>query len=185
MDNRSPDPLPDVLVIGRPDTGEPALSRRAAVLRRAALPVAVAALLVAAVAGTGRSGTPSVPVPAAAPSPPVTEHTAPVFPPRLVIPREAGRGRPLTVLAYRNGRLCGPAELRFDGVAVPQRVVLDLGPVDGEWTALILTMDIPRTAVPGRHLVQLHGPRPGGRGPVCSDVPEYQGRISELPIVVR
>ena len=88
------------------------------------------------------------------------------------------------MLAHRNHRLCGPAHLRFDGGDIPHRVIRDLGPINADWTALIMTIDIPRSATPGRHVIQLIGPKPGGRGPICADMREHQGPIAEAVLTI-
>jgi hypothetical protein len=103
---------------------------------------------------------------------------------RLVAPQTATPGERLTVLTYRNRRLCGPTELRFDGAPAVQQLVRYAGRLDPDYAETFVTLDVPRNAKPGRHVIDLYGPRPGGRGPICGDVPEHQGLLATATITV-
>jgi hypothetical protein len=102
----------------------------------------------------------------------------------LIAAQTAVPGERITVLAYRNRRLCGAAELRFDGVPAAQQLVRYAGRLDPDYAEMFLTMDVPKSAKPGRHMIELYGPRPGGRGPICGDVPEHQGWFATTTISV-
>jgi hypothetical protein len=111
--------------------------------------------------------------------------TAPVAPPPLVAPVAAAPGERITVLGFRNGRLCGPAQLRFDGVPVAHRLAAYAGPLNLDHMQVFLTMRVPRSATPGSHEIHLYGPLPGGRrGPVCANIREHQGELATTAITV-
>jgi hypothetical protein len=161
----------DILNAGRARPNTPVA------LRRAVVPVTGVALLLAALLGAGQPGTPT---PTA-----VNVASQSSVGPHLLVPQQARPGARLTVLVHRDHRLCGNAELRLDGFPVQHRVLADLGPVSGQWQALIMTMDVPGTAAPGRHVVRLDGPIPGGRGGLlCAEMPEHQDRIAEATLVL-
>jgi hypothetical protein len=91
----------------------------------------------------------------------------------------------ITVLAHRNRRLCGAAELRFDGAPVMQRLNGYAGPADSGREDVFVLMRVPLSAAAGRHEVELYGPMQGGRGDsLCTDVPEHQGRLATTTLVV-
>jgi hypothetical protein len=175
----------DVIEVGPARAEHPAQSRTAPILRRAALPVAVTTLVVAAIFGAGHHHTPSRIAPASTPEQPAKPPPSAAVRARLVVPQYARPGERLTVLAYRNRRLCGPAQLRFDSAAIPQRVITDIGPVNADWTELFMSIDLPRSATPGPHRIQLYGPKPGGRGPTCTDLPEHQGEVARTIITIK
>jgi hypothetical protein len=105
--------------------------------------------------------------------------------PRLVVPQAATPGEWIPVLAYRNHRLCGATELHFDGAPVAHRQARYVGPANPGRMEMFLTMEVPLSATPGSHKVELYGPMPGGRsGPVCADVPEHQGKLATTTIAV-
>ena len=105
--------------------------------------------------------------------------------PRLLAPETAGPGERLTVLAFRNRRLCGPAEIRLDGAPVAHRLARNIGPLDAGWMEIFMTVDLPRSAAPGRHEIELYGPMRGGpAGPICGDSPEHQGKLAGRTITV-
>ena len=167
--NLEPEPDTDILEAG--PSGEPASAWWAAASRWAVLPVSVAVLSWSIIVSAAPPADPGSPSAQARP--------------RLVAPAQAHPGEQLTVMAYRNRRLCGPAQLRLDGSAARHAVVRELGPVGADWTALIMTVDIPRPVRLGQHVIQLHGPMAGGRGPVCAEGPEHQGQIAETAIAIR
>lgn len=143
---------------------------------------AIAALLVGYSIGGGR---PLPNGPRAAPAPPVAVsdqqqgvHAV------LLAPAAAGAGERVPVLAFRNPKLCGPAELRFDGAAVEQRIIRYAGPDSRTYPQIFMSMDVPRSAEPGTHEIELLGPVPSTQGAICADVPERQGRIAAATISI-
>ena len=103
----------------------------------------------------------------------------------LIAPRTAAPGEPLTVLAYRNARLCGPIELRFDGAAMRHRLAWYAGPRHPDRTEMALAVWVPRSAKAGRHEIELWGPVPGGQiHNLCGDRPEHQARLDTTTIMV-
>jgi hypothetical protein len=192
---------PDIIVLGPDEPGSPpgpdvdslvrggwALARR---LRRFIEP----SVLILCV-GVGLSvlyvmderGSPAA-APAASPSSP-TSGTASVawasaHRPRLLAPETASPGERLMVLAFRNRRLCGPAEIRLDGAPVAHRLARNIGPLDADWMEIFMTVDLPRSAAPGPREIELYGPMRGGpTGPICGDSPEHQGKLAGRTITV-
>jgi hypothetical protein len=124
--------------------------------------------------------------PAASPAAvqPATVRTS-VAPPRLLAPQAASPGEQITVLAYRNRRLCGAAQLRLDGTPVSYRLAGYVGSPNPDRVEMFLTVEVPRSAKPGNHEIELYGPVPGGRnGPVCADVRERQAKLATTSITV-
>jgi hypothetical protein len=184
---------PDVIQLGPEDsmeslnrgTGSVARSaERAARLRRFVEPglsVAGAGLMLLAVQATG-----GVAPPAASPAPvgPAAVRTS-AGPSRLLAPQAAVPGDRITVLAYRDRRLCGAAELRLDGAPVSYRLAGYVGSPNPGRMEMFLSVVVPRSATPGNHEIELYGPVPGGRsGPLCADVPEHQARLATTSITV-
>ncbi len=126
-------------------------------------------------------GSPTVP-PATSPSSPASRgvrRVASGHRPRLLAAQTATPGERLTVLAYRNRRLCGVAEIRLDGAPVAHRLAKYVGPLGSDWMEIFITMDVPRSAAPGRHEIELYGPKRGGSpGPICGDSREHQGKLA-------
>lgn len=168
-------------------------AKRAAVKRRLrrllepAVLVVVALMMLFAVRTIDR---PSGPDGGPAPRPVISSHSdrpsMPVGQPRFVAPETAAPGERITVMAFRNRRLCGLAELRFDGMPVANRLDSYVGgQPDAGWMEMFLTMDVPQSASPGPHEIQLYGPVPGGfRDAMCADVHEHQGVLAAATIVV-
>ncbi len=185
---------PDIIELGPIDAVAPTDGSRATHttgsrrLRRLVEP-GVLAVLAGAMLLTGQftagHGPPAA-EPGATPSGrPTVDRAAPEAPPRLLVPRTASPGERITVLAFRNARLCGPVELRLDGVPIPHRTAHLLGPADPYRVELLVTVQVPRSARPGRHRIDLYGPVPGsGRGPICADVPEHQAKVATAVITV-
>jgi hypothetical protein len=188
---------PDIIVLGRdeptlppgPDVGSSVrrggLATRLRGLRRFVEPGLV--VLCAGVALTvpymmDERGSPTV-QPATSPSSLASETAAVArssgHRPRLLAAQTATPGERLTVLAYRNRRLCGVAEIRLDGAPVAHRLAKYVGPLGSDWMEIFVTMDVPRSAAPGRHEIELYGPKPGGStGPICGDAREHQGKLA-------
>jgi hypothetical protein len=105
---------------------------------------------------------------------------------RLVAPQTAVPGERLTVLAYRDRRLCGPTELRFDAKPTAQKLLRYADRPDPDYAEMFMAVDVPRSAKPGSHLIELYGPREGGpAGQLCGDVPEHQARLANATILVQ
>ena len=124
---------------------------------------------------------------AGGPVPPGTAPVVPaaVAPPRLSAPQTAKSGERITVLGFRDGRLCGPAELRFDGTPVAHRLAAFVGPLGLDHQQFFLTMEVPRSAAPGRHEIALYGPAPSGPGGrTCTAVSERQAELAAVSVVV-
>lgn len=103
--------------------------------------------------------------------------------PMVVAGTFARPGEWLIVLAYRDSRFCGPAEVRFDGLPTENRPLAEhtLTPTDH----LVLRVQIPATATAGSHELELFGPLPGGPPhPICADTPEHQGPLGRAPVTV-
>ena len=116
---------------------------------------------------------------------PVTSALPPPEPdPRLIVPDGAAAGDTLIVLAYRNPRLCGGAELRFDGATIRTTTIQHTAPKNHASPRIFLSMRIPSTAVIGRHKIELFGPMPSVGGVVCGDFPERQRRVATADIVI-
>lgn len=173
------------------DPQRPVVTRRPA-LHRLARPenrrtiataalAAVATLLVTHTIGGARV-TPSPPVEAAPAGATAAAQSAPL--PQLFVPAVAAAGERLTVLASRDGRLCGPAELRFDGAAVPYRVIRYASPGSDSYPRIFMSLDVPPTARRGTHSIELIGPVQGSGGTLCGDRPERQGRIAQASILI-
>jgi hypothetical protein len=91
----------------------------------------------------------------------------------------------ITVLAHRNRRLCGAAELRFDGAPVVQRIGGYVGPADSGRADVFVLMTVPPSATAGRHKVDLYGPMKCGNGHgLRTDVPEHSRRLATTTLVV-
>jgi hypothetical protein len=189
---------PDILLLGpelrdgSPTRDGPSRTRRDR-LRRLAEPslfVMGTGAILLAVHVAGDEGSP---VATPAPSPRVSASVAPspalavpVTLPRLIAPQAAVPGERITVLGYRNGRLCGPAELRFDGAPVAHRLAAYVGPVNLDHMQVVLTMQVPRATMPGSHKIELYGPVPGGGSEaVCANVREHQAELATTAITVR
>jgi hypothetical protein len=154
---------------------------------KGALVVATAAILLAVqVTGGGESSRTSPAAPASPPGSDKEPSVSPIppVPLRLVVPETAVPGERLTVLAYRNRRLCGAAELRFDGVPAAHELVRYAGTTDGDHVEVFMAMEVPRATEPGRHKIQLYGPRRGGSGAVCGDFSEHQAHLATAAISV-
>ena len=192
---------PDVILIGPEESGvspaapdgSPARGAGSAVrlreLRRFVEPgllVVCAGAVLLAVQVTTRGHGASVTRPAIASS--ATPSAAPPTaegPPRLLAPQTASPGERITVLAYRNPRLCGSAQLRFDGAPVKHRLASYVGPQHPDRMEMFLTMQVPGSVTPGSHTIELYGPMPGGStGPICADVREHQARLATTTITV-
>jgi hypothetical protein len=184
---------PDVILLGpeesfvSPTPADASPARRTR-LRRFVEPglfAMCAGAMLLAIQGTGGRGAP-VAGPATSPSagvpaPPWNS----VAQPRLLAPQAASPGERITVLAYRNPRLCGPAQLHFDGAPVGHRLASYVGSRNPDRLEMFLTMRVPRSATPGGHKIDLYGPMTGGsRGPTCADVREHQARLASTTITV-
>jgi hypothetical protein len=188
---------PDIIVFGRPEpaeSGQPddrpgLLLRRLRRFVEPGLVVVGAGVMLLAGYAMGSDGS-SVARPAAPPSvsrgaSPSSSPQASVSRPWLVAPQAAVAGQTITVLAHRNRRLCGAAELRFDGAPVAQRLGGYAGPSDSGREDVFVLMTVPLSARAGHHVVELHGPIQGGRGDsACADVPEHQGRLATTTVAV-
>jgi hypothetical protein len=156
-------------------------------VRTAGLTAAAAAILVAYTLGGGKP--PAVrpesapPAPAAQPGQARLDTTSRLNA-QLNAPATATAGEPLTVLAYRNPKLCGPAELRFDGAPVPHKAIRYPGLDDLFHPQIFLSMDVPNSARAGIHHIELRGPVRSTRGTICGDVPEHQATIATTAISV-
>jgi hypothetical protein len=160
-------------------------------LRRFAEPglvVVAAAAMVLAGQVTGGGGSPVAEPAAPSVSPAAASFASPrasASLPRFVAPRAASAGQWITVLAYRNPRLCGPAELRFDGALVAHRLGSYVGQQDSDRVDMFLTMQVPRSAGRGIHEIELYGPiSGGGTNPLCADVAEHQGQLAAATVTV-
>ena len=103
---------------------------------------------------------------------------------RLLAPATAAAGERVPVLAFRNTKLCGPTELRFDNAAVDQRIIRYAAPDSQTYPQIFMSMDVPRSAKPGTHEIEVLGPVPSTHGAMCADVPERQGRIATTTISI-
>jgi hypothetical protein len=111
--------------------------------------------------------------------------SAPAALPRLIAPAEAAAGQRITVSAFRNRRLCGATELRFDGAPITHRPAGYADPARLDRAEMFLTAWVPRSAKPGNHEITLYGPAPGGgSAPVCAEVREHQERLATTRILV-
>ncbi|MGN9909359.1 hypothetical protein ACTMTJ_17585 [Phytohabitans sp. LJ34] len=149
---------------------------------KATLVVATGAVLLA-VHTTGGDRSPEAQPAGPALPPPSAETISPVHL-QLVVPESAAPGERLTVLAFRNRRLCGAAELRFDGAPTAHKLLRYAAPANQDHAQIFMAMDVPRSAKPGSHEIALYGPKPGGSGPICGDVAEHQGRLATATISV-
>ena len=108
------------------------------------------------------------------------------------LPRRSSWCRPppawanrITIVAYRDHRLCGPTVLNFDGTQIPHQVPATTRPATAESTELFLTVQIPSAVGLGRHRIELFGPVPDGQDRVlCGAEPEHQGRLADAEITV-
>jgi hypothetical protein len=182
----------DEITFGR-ERPPPAMTLTRRRLRRFLEPgllVAATGVILLAIQAAGGDGSPAACQTAAAPSPSQSARSAaapstPRASLRLVAPQTAVPGERVTVLAYRSRRLCGPAELRFDGRLTAQKLLRYAGPPDPDYAEMFMAMDVPRSAKPGSHLIELYGPRPGGAaGQLCGDAAEHQARLATTTISV-
>jgi hypothetical protein len=162
----------------------PHLSRRRR--RRAIMTVltAAGAVLVLAYALTAGSGTTAHPPrnDVAAPAPAPAQVPAPY--PRLIVPAAAAAGDTLIVLAYRNPELCGPTELRIDGVTTPTTIIPNAANEASAYPQAFLSIQIPRATATGSHQIDLYGPMPSKGGILCGAVAEHQARIATAAIAI-
>jgi hypothetical protein len=142
---------------------------------------AIAALLVGYAIGGGR---PAPDRPQAATARPLAASDGQQLHARLLAPATAAAGERVPVLAFRNPKLCGPTELRFDNAAVDQRIIRYAAPDSHTYPQIFMSMDVPRSAKPGTHEIELLGPVPSTHGAMCADVPERQGRIATTTISI-
>jgi hypothetical protein len=123
--------------------------------------------------------------PAAPPTAPPTPVPAAAALSPLVAPDDVAPGEQIVVLAQRNPRLCGPAELRFDGAPLRHRLAWNTAPPHADRGEVFLRLQVPSSAAPGDHRLDLFGPVPGGSGtPTCTDVRERQARLATVTITV-
>jgi hypothetical protein len=104
--------------------------------------------------------------------------------PGLIAPPTGRPGQPITVVGFRDSRLCGPSELRFDDAPVVHRVDATARPRTPGLLEVIMVMEVPSTANPGPHGIQLWGPAHGGRRTVCGDVPVHQEELDAVDIEI-
>jgi hypothetical protein len=168
---------------GRPERSRYRPTRKTIATTALTVTAAAGVLAFAYVTGDAQPGVTGQPQPA--PS------TAAVSEPRLrytdqfITPELAAAGERVTVVAYRNVTLCGPAELRFDGAAVPHRLTRYAAGQDRRSNPqFFMWMDVPRSARPGTHHIDLFGPVRAYRGNICTDVPERQARIATATITI-
>ncbi|MEV6491310.1 hypothetical protein AB0M20_22245 [Actinoplanes sp. NPDC051633] len=143
--------------------------------------IAGAALLLASHAiggGTAKQA------PAAAAPIPANQTTTAQPHARLIVPETAVAGESLPVLAFRNSKLCGPAELRFDGAAIATSSVRLTAPNTHTYQELFMTIVVPLTARAGTHHLDLIGPVPAAHGQFCGDVPERQGTVASASMTI-
>jgi hypothetical protein len=103
--------------------------------------------------------------------------------PGLMAPPVGRPGQHITVVGFRDINLCGPSEVRFDDEAVSQRVDATARPRTPELLAVFIVMQVPSTATPGTHRIQLWGPAHGGRR-TCGDVPSHQAQLDAVDIEI-
>jgi hypothetical protein len=175
-------PEPDEITLGRDrPLRTTTLARRR--LRRFIEPALLAALtgvVLLAVHISGGDGMPPV-----APPPAASAGTgaSPRADQLLVAPQTAVRGERITVAAYRTRQLCGPAELRFDGKPTVYALRAYAGRPTFTYVEMLMTMNVPRSAQPGSHIIELYGRDQGGpAGTRCADVPEHQARLATTTI---
>jgi hypothetical protein len=192
---------PDIIVLGPDESGLPpgpdvdslvrggrAPLRRLRRFVEPSLLVLCAGVVFSVLYVMDERGSPTT-APAASPSSPASAAASTAWAsarrPQLLAPETAKPGERLTVLAFRNRRLCGAAELRLDGAPVVHRLARHVGPLDSDWMEIFMTLDLPRSAAPGRHEIELYGPMRGGpRGPICGDSREHQGRFAARIVTV-
>jgi hypothetical protein len=142
---------------------------------------AITTLLVGYAVGGGRLA-PNHPQPAAARQEAAPDQRG--LHARLLAPAMAGAGERVPVLAFRDPKLCGPTELRFDGATVEQRIIGYAAPDSRTYPQIFMSMDVPRSATTGTHRIELLGPVPSTHGAMCADIPERQGRIATTTISI-
>jgi hypothetical protein len=104
---------------------------------------------------------------------------------RLVAPQTAVRGERITVVAYRTRRLCGPPELRFDGKPTVYGLRAYAGRPSFDYVEMLMTMNVPRSARPGSHMIELYGrEQHGPAGALCGDGREHQARLATTRISI-
>jgi hypothetical protein len=102
-----------------------------------------------------------------------------------VVPATARADEQITIVAYRDDRLCGPTALHFDGTQIPYQVPATTRPATANWVELYLTVQIPSAVGLGRHRIELFGPVAGGQGRVlCGAEPEHQDRLADAEVIV-
>jgi hypothetical protein len=117
---------------------------------------------------------------------PIAPPQASAPPTGFVAPSAGIAGQRITVLAFRDTRLCGPAELRFHGAPIARRPAGDVSPPDLHDQRVFLSVTIPPSATPGNHQIDLYGPIPGGHHyALCADIPEHQGHFATATVLVR
>jgi hypothetical protein len=185
--NRTPEPTIDL--DNAPESGTSGLPDWRRFLRQstrrtmtAAGLTAIAALLLGYAIGGGRLP-PNHPQAAAARPAAASDQQQAVHA-RLLAPAAAGAGERVPVLAFRNPKLCGPTELRFDDAAVEQRIIWYAAPGSDTHPQIFMSMDVPSSAKPGTHEIELLGPVPSTHGAICADVPERQGHIATTTISI-
>jgi hypothetical protein len=104
---------------------------------------------------------------------------------RLVAPQTAVRGERITVVAYRTRRLCGPPELRFDGKPTVYGLRAYAGRPSFDYVEMLMTMNVPRSARPGSHVIELYGREQGdSAAALCGDVCEHQAQLASTTISI-
>ena len=143
-----------------------------------------------------RSASPATPLLAASPSshpaagaPPTTDATsrrlAPPASPQFLVPATARPGEQITIVAYRDDRLCGPTVLRFDGAQIAHEVPGTTQQATADWVEVFLKVQIPSAVSLGHHRIELFGPVAGGQsGVLCGAEPEHQDRLADAEVIV-
>jgi hypothetical protein len=181
-------PDPDEITLGpdRPLRTTTFARRRLGRFVEPALFVAFTGVVLVAVHVSGGDGVPAVAPPTAPPPAASAEMGAsPRADHLLVAPQTAVRGERITVVAYRTRRLCGPPELRFDGKPTVYELRAYAGRPSFDYVEMLMTMNVPRSARPGSHMIELYGREQGGpAGALCGDVREHQARLATTTISI-
>ena len=104
--------------------------------------------------------------------------------PHLVAPAALEPGRGATVIGFRDSALCGPIELRLDGVALVVRDAGTAAPRYPGWEETFLVFVVPASLRPGVHRLALIGPVPGGHRDVKCDTDERQAEIDGVDVAI-
>jgi hypothetical protein len=103
--------------------------------------------------------------------------------PRYDLEGTARAGESITLVEYRDSRFCGASEIRFDDVTIGHRINAVGVPSESGSVQVFISIDIPSTATPGTHHLQMYG-LVSSRGFFCGEPPERQQELAVVDVLI-